>query len=68
MLLENVISNLAMGHPLPEKNKDHALSGKWTGHRECHVLPNWLLIYHINDNVLVLTLSHTGSHSNLFGK
>lgn len=67
-LLEDVIATLAMGLPLPEKNKDHSLSGNWTGHRECHVLPNWLLIYRIDDNVLVLTLSRTGSHSDLFGK
>ncbi len=67
-LLEDVIADLAMGIPLPEKNRDHALSGKWVGHRECHVLPNWLLIYRIEDDVLVLTLSRTGSHSDLFGK
>ena len=67
-LLESVIANLAMGMPLPEKNKDHALSGNWAGDRECHVLPDWLLIYRIDDDVLVLTLSRAGSHSNLFGK
>lgn len=67
-LLEGVIADLAMGIPLPEKNRDHALSGNWTGHRECHVLPDWLLIYRIEDDVLVLTLSRTGSHSDLFGK
>lgn len=65
-LLENVIADLAMGIPLPEVNKDHALSGNWSGHRECHVLPDWLLIYRIDDDVLVLTLSRTGSHSDLF--
>ncbi|MCI8374105.1 MAG: type II toxin-antitoxin system YafQ family toxin [Lachnospiraceae bacterium] len=67
-LLEDVIADLAMGIPLPEKNKDHILSGNWAGHRECHVLPDWLLIYRIDDDVLVLTLSRTGSHSDLFGK
>lgn len=67
-VLENVITDLAMGRPLPEKNRDHALSGNWTGHRECHVLPDWLLIYRIDGDVLVLTLSRTGSHSDLFGK
>ncbi len=67
-LLEGVIADLAMGIPLPEKNRDHALSGNWAGHRECHVLPDWLLIYRIEDDVLVLTLSRTGSHSDLFGK
>jgi mRNA interferase YafQ len=67
-LLEDVIAALAMGIPLPEKNRDHTLSGNWAGHRECHVLPDWLLVYRIDDDVLVLTLSRTGSHSILFGK
>ena len=67
-LLESVISDLAMGIPLPEKNRDHPLSGNWAGHRECHVLSDWLLIYRIEGDVLVLTLSRTGSHSDLFGK
>ena len=67
-LLEGVIADLAIGISLPEKNRDHALSGNWVGHRECHVLPDWLLIYRIEDDVLVLTLSRTGSHSDLFGK
>lgn len=67
-LLENVIAALAMGEPLPEKCKDHALTGNWAGHRECHILPDWLLIYHIEDDVLVLTLARAGTHSDLFGK
>lgn len=67
-LLEDVVAVLAMGEPLPEKNKDHALSGSWVGHRECHILPDWLLIYRIEDNVLVLTLTRTGTHSDLFSK
>ena len=64
--LETVIRLLAGGSPLPEKYLDHALSGRWSGHRECHVRPDWLLIYRIEDKVLVLTLSRTGSHSELF--
>ena len=67
-LLENVITDLAMGETLPERNKDHSLSGNWVGHRECHILPDWLLVYRIEDNVLVLTLSRTGTHSDLFGR
>ena len=67
-LLENVIALLAMGESLPAKNKDHALSGNWVGHRECHILPDWLLVYRIEDDVLVLTLARTGTHSDLFGK
>ena len=67
-LLENVVAALAMGETLPEKHKDHALSGNWVGHRECHILPDWLLVYRIEDDVLVLTLTRTGIHSDLFGK
>ena len=65
-LLEEVITLLAMGEPLPLRNKDHSLSGEWVGHRECHILPDWLLVYRIEDDVLVLTLTRTGSHSDLF--
>ncbi len=67
-LLDNVVRTLAAGEELPEKNKDHALTGNWLGHRECHILPDWLLIYRIEDNVLVLTLARTGTHSDLLGK
>lgn len=66
-LLENIVAALAMGEALPEKNRDHALSGNWSGHRECHVLPDWLLVYRIEDEVLVLTLARTGTHGDLFG-
>ena len=65
-LLEQIVSLLAIGEPLPEKNRDHDLSGEWAGHRECHILPDWLLIYRVEDDVLVLTLTDTGSHSDLF--
>ena len=65
-LLDQVITALAMGETLPEKNRDHALSGRWSGHRECHVLPDWLLIYQIDGEVLVLTLTRTGTHADLF--
>lgn len=67
-LLEEVVERLAMGESLPEKNRDHALTGDWVGHRECHIQPDWLLIYRIEDDVLVLTLARTGTHSDLFGK
>ena len=67
-LLEEVIAMLAMGETLPDKHKDHALIGNWVGHRECHILPDWLLIYRSEDEVLVLTLARTGTHSDLFGK
>ena len=65
-LLEQVVAMLAMGEPLPDKNRDHDLSGDWAGHRECHILPDWLLVYRIEDDVLVLTLAplvHTATCS-----
>ena len=65
-LLDEIVSMLAMGEKLPEKNKDHALTGNWSNHRECHIQPDWLLIYRIEENVLVLTLTRTGTHSDLF--
>jgi len=67
-LLDDIIRALSRGETLPEKNKDHALSGDWAGHRECHIQPDWLLVYRIEDDVLVLTLARTGTHSDLFGK
>ena len=67
-LLEDIIAALAMGEVLPEKNKDHALNRDWIGHRECHILPDWLLVYRVENDVLVLTLARTGTHSDLFGK
>ena len=67
-LLEEVVAILSMGNDLPEKNRDHSLSGNWAGYRECHILPDWLLVYRIENDVLVLTLSRTGTHSVLFGK
>lgn len=67
-LLEDVVAQLAMGEALPEKNRDHSLSGKWEGHRECHILPDWLLVYRIEDDVLVLTLVRNGTHSDVFGE
>ncbi len=67
-LLDEIVALLAMGEPLPERNRDHALTGNWIGHRECHIQPDWLLIYRIEDDVLVLNLTRTGTHSDLFGK
>lgn len=65
--LREIVGLLAMGEPLPERNHDHALTGDWIGHRECHIQPDWLLIYRIEGDVLVLTLARTGTHSELFG-
>ena len=65
-LLNQIITLLATGESLPDKCRDHALSGDWTGYRECHILPDWLLIYYIEEDVLVLTLANTGTHSDLY--
>ncbi len=64
--LNDVIAILARGEVLPEKYKDHDLKGNWQGYRECHIAPDWLLIYRIDGDVLVLTLARIGSHSELF--
>ncbi len=64
--LKEIITLLANGEPLPPKNKDHQLKGNYKGHRECHIEPDWLLIYKIQDDMLILTLVRTGSHSKLF--
>lgn len=65
-LLTAVIKKLADGEPLPEKNKDHNLSGDYSGCRECHITPDWLLIYELSDGDLILYLTRTGTHSDLF--
>lgn len=67
-LLDNIIRLLAKGEPLPETNRDHALSGNWIGHRECHIQSDWLLVYRVENDILVLTLVRTGTHSDLLDK
>ena len=58
--LQNIVEKLA--------NYDHPLGGNWAGHRECHIEPDWLLVYFYEKDVLVLTLARTETHSDLFGK
>ena len=65
-LMDNVIEMLANEQTLPTKYHDHALSGLYTGFRECHILPDWLLIYRVENDTLTLVLSRTGTHSDLF--
>ena len=67
-LLKDLVDLLADGRPLPEKYNDHPLQGNWKGFRECHILSDWLLIYKQEQDVLVLTMVRTGSHSDLFRK
>ena len=64
-LLEKVLSKLLSGEKLDLKYKDHPLKGNYIGFRECDIQPDWLLIYAIDDNKLILTASRTGSHSDL---
>lgn len=64
--LTEVVEKLANGEQLPPKNKDHNLSGEYASYRECHIQPDWLLIYKIEESELLLFLFRTGTHSDLF--
>jgi mRNA interferase YafQ len=64
--LYSIVSKLANDEPLEERLHDHALNGKWAGHRELHIRPDWLLIYQKKDNLLILELTRTGTHADLF--
>jgi len=66
-LFEEVIDILSAEQPMPPKYFDHALKGDYKGHRELHITPDWLLIYKVKDNELILELTRTGTHSDLFG-
>ena len=65
-LLDEVIEKLRKRQPLDKKYKDHSLTGDYAVFRECHVLPDWLLIYRIDEEELFLFLSRSGTHSDLF--
>lgn len=65
-LLNTVVDTLLEGKPLDPKYRDHSLSGNYIGYRECHIQPDWLLIYLLDNDILTLTLVDTGSHSDLF--
>ena len=65
-LITDIIKKLANGEQLPEKNRDHSLSGDYIGCRECHITSDWLLIYEIADDEVILYLTRTGTHSDLF--
>lgn len=64
-LLSEVIDTLAAEKPLPPRHRDHQLSGKFKNFRECHITPDWLMIYQIKSDILVLSLARLGSHANL---
>jgi mRNA interferase YafQ len=63
---QEVLKLLCCEQQLPPSNKDHALIGDYSGHRECHITPDWLLIYKIEKDILTLSLTRTGTHSDLF--
>ena len=63
-LLEAVVDTLRAAGPLPAARRDHALKGEWDDHRECHIQPDWLLIYRTTDDEVVLV--STGTHADLF--
>ena len=65
-LLEKVVGILVSGQPLPPQYRDHDLKGDYPGCRECHITPDWLLVYAADDRELVLYLMRTGTHSDLF--
>jgi len=65
-LLDEIIGTLRERKPLDPKHRDHALTGDYAGFRECHIQPDWLLIYLIDGENLILTASRTGTHSDLF--
>lgn len=67
-LLDEVVDLLRQGRHLEERYRDHGLTGDLAGFRECHIKPDWLLIYLIENDILTLTLIDTGSHSDLFKK
>jgi len=65
-LLDQVVLTLAAEQPLPPKNRDHALSGNFAGCRECHIALDWLLLYEVDKGRLLLYLTRTGTHADLF--
>ena len=65
-LMESVVEKLAKMETLPDKFRDHAFTGDYIGFRECHIQPDWLLVYRMDGEELILFLSRTGTHSDLF--
>ena len=65
-LLNSIVDRLAQGETLPAKHRDHSLTGDYIGFRECHIQPDWLLIYRMEGEALMLFLMRTGTHADLF--
>ncbi len=66
--LTDILNKLASGQVLPQSNNDHQLTDNLRDFRKCHIEPDWLLVYQIHDDILILTATATGTHSDLFGK
>jgi mRNA interferase YafQ len=64
--MRDILGMLVEGKTLPEECHDHELVGNYFGHRECHISPDWLLIYRLEDNEAIITAVRTGSHADLF--
>jgi mRNA interferase YafQ len=66
-LIEKVVKDLSDGKTLAPKHRDHAMQGSWVGHRNCHITPDWVLLYKKDEekDVLILVLTRTGTHSDL---
>ena len=64
--LDDILQKLRAEESLPEKNHDHDLTGDYKGFRECHVESDWLLVYTVDNEKIILTASRTGTHSDLF--
>jgi mRNA interferase YafQ len=64
--LSDVVKIIASGKALPAKYRDHSLGGNYKNYRECHITPDWLLIYELTEDEMVLYLTRTGTHSDLF--
>ena len=65
-LLNSIVDRLAQGETLPAKHRDHSLTGDYIGFRECHIQPDWLLIYRTEEEALMLFLMRNGTHADLF--
>jgi len=65
-LLKEILDILCTEQPLPQQYCDHSLTGNYEGHRECHITPDWLLVYKIENDEMLLSLTRTGTHSDLF--
>ena len=65
-LLNSIVDRLAQGETLPAKHRDHSLTGDYIGFRECHIQPDWLLVYRTEEEALMLFLMRTGTHADLF--